>query len=157
MIMPDLSTLFVLSLFRGVLGLALGVAVGSGIRDLRSHKLSGLASLGSAAIFGFLVLFMYTSIPEYKENELFYWAVFAVTVGAGILKPGDTRTAVAVGALMVFSGAFLFFGIWMIASGLRLGLNILEMVIAGIFVLIGGTVPALWIISLLKGKSPIRD
>jgi hypothetical protein len=157
MINQDLSTLFVLSLFRGVLGLALGVALGNGIRDLRSRKFSGVTSLGNAGILFFLVVIMYVSIPEYAENELFYWAVFAVTVGAGILKPGDTRTAVAVGALMTFSGAFLFFGIWMIASGLRLGLNILEMVTGGIFILVGGTVPALWIISLFKGKSPIGD
>jgi hypothetical protein len=157
MIVPDLSTLFALSLFRGVLGLALGVALGNGIRDLRSHKFSGLTSLGSAGVLGFLVLMMYVSIPQYAENELFYWAVFAVTVGAGILRPSGTRTLVAVGALLIFSGAFLFFGIWMIASGLRLGLNILEMVIGGIFILIGGTVPALWIISLLKGKSPTDE
>ena len=155
--MPDLSTLFVLSLFRGVLGLAIGVSLGSGIRDLLSRKLSGVASLLNAGVLFALVLFMYVSISAYADYEVFYWTLFVFAVGAGALRPRGTESAVAWGALAVFSGVFFIFGILILASGLRLGVNIVQMIVGVVFLLIGGTIPALYIIALFKGRSPMEE
>jgi hypothetical protein len=124
MTMPDLSTLFVLSLFRGVLGLAIGVALGSGVRDLMARKLSGMVALLNAGVLFALVIFMNESISAYAESEYFYWGVFVIAVGAGAFRPRGTQSAVAWTALAVFSGAFLLFGIWIFSSGIRLGFNI---------------------------------
>jgi hypothetical protein len=154
---PDISTLFVLSLFRGILGLAIGVALGSGLRALIARRLSGLLSLLNAGILFALVLFMYVSISAYAEYEIFYWTVFLIAVAAGSFRPRSIQSAVALGVLAVFSGAFLIFGILMLASGLRLGLNLLQMIAGSVFILIGGTIPALWIIALFKGRSPLDE
>ena len=155
--MPDLSTLFVLSLFRGVLGLAMGVALGGGIRDLMARKSSGVFALLNAGIYFALVLFMYVSISAYAENEVLYWGVFVVAVVAGTLRPRNIQTAVAWGALAVFSGAFFIFGLLILGSGLRLGINIVQVIVGIVFLLVGGTVPALYIIALFKGHSPMEE
>ncbi len=157
MSVPDLSTLFVLSLFRGILGLAVGVALGSGIRDLMAHKLSGVIALLHAVIFFALVLFMYVSISAYTEHEVFYWGLFVIAVGAGTWRPDNIQSAVALGALAVFSGAFFLFGLLILAGGLRLGVNIAQMIAGFVFIVIGGTIPTLWIRALMKGRSPLDD
>jgi hypothetical protein len=149
--------LIVLSLFRSILGLAIGLALGSGIRDLMVRRMSGVIALLNAGIFFALVLFMYVSISAYTEYEVFYWGVFVSAVGAGIWRPRNTQTAVALGALAVFSGAFFFFGIWILASGLRFGVNIVQMIAGVVFIVIGGTIPTIWIRVLLKGRSPLDD
>jgi hypothetical protein len=150
----DWQTVTVLSLFRGVLGLAVGIALGGGVRDLRSGKLfASLIGLGQTAIYAALVAFMHISIPQYNAYPFIYWGVFAFTVLAGTLKTKSVLQTIGLGIYVLFGGSFLIAGLWMFLSGFKLGLNIGNFVGGTLFMLIGGAVLGAMIYPYFKGDS----
>ncbi len=154
----DFSAIAILSLFRGVLGLALGVALGNALRDLRARKfVAGVLGLGHAAVYVALVASMHVSIEAYNEYPLIYWGVFAFTVMAGTIKTESVLKTIALGLYAIFGGSFLLFGVALAASALRTGFSIPGLGVGIIFVLIGGAVLGVMIYPYLKGKSLTDD
>jgi len=156
----DFGAIAVLSMFRAVLGLAVGVALGNALRDLRSRKiLSGVVGLGQAGVYVALVAFMQVSIEAYNEYPFIYWSVFALTLLAGTLKTDGVLKTLSLALFALFGGSFFFVGGWMILSGLRLGLsaNIANLIGGLVFMLVGGVVLGAMIYPYFKGKSITDD
>ncbi len=149
----DFGALFILAMFRGALGLALGAALGQGLRELRARKISGIYSLGNAIVFAFLVAFMHVSISQYDAYPLFYWGVFAVTALAATFKTDSVLKTIGIGIVAIFGGGFFFAGMGIIGSSLAHGFSIAGILVGIVFALIGGVVLASLIVPLLKGKS----
>ncbi len=96
----DWQTIVILSLFRGVLGLAVGVALGNAIREFSSRKtIAGLVGLGQALVYVALVAIMHLSIPQYDEHPFIYWGVFVLAVLAGTLKTNGVLKTMGTSAL----------------------------------------------------------
>ena len=154
----DFGAVAVLSLFRGVLGLALGVALGNAWRNFVSRKIfSGVIALGNVVLYGGLVAFMHSEIRAYDEFPLVYWGVFALAVMAGTLKTESVLKSLVLGLFMLFGGAFFLMGGWIVLSGFRSGINIANLITGGVFILIGGTIIGALLYPYFKGKSLTDD
>jgi hypothetical protein len=152
----DYGAIAILLLFRGVLGLAVGVALGNALRDLRTRKIfAGAIGLAHAGVYAALVAFMHVSIEAYNEYPFIYWGVFALTVLAGTFKTDSVLKTLSLALFALFGGSFFFVGGWMILSGLRLGLfaNIANLIGGVLFMLVGGAVLGALIYPYLKDKS----
>ncbi len=154
----DFGEVAILALFRGVLGLAIGIALGNAIRDLRSGKLLiGALGMLRAAGFGVIVAFMALSIEEYNKYPLLYWGNFALVVLAGTFKTANVLQAISLGLLIMFGGAFLLFGLGLILSSNRETLNVANLIVGAGLMLVGAAIIGAMIYPYFKGKSLFDD
>lgn len=150
----DFGTIAGLSLFRGVLGLALGVQLGNAWRDFRGRKIfNGIVDLGQGVVFAGLVAFMQSEIRQYDDYPFIYWGVFALTVLTGTFKTKGVLKTVSLGAYVILGGSFFFMGGWLFLSALRSGFNIVGLIAGLIFMGVGAIFLGAMLYPYFKGKS----
>lgn len=154
----DYGAIAILSVFRGVLGLAAGVALGNGIRNLRAHQvIVGVLGLVQSAVWLTLIAFMQMSIDAYNEYPFFYWGVFAIAFLAGSVKTNSVVKTLSLALFGLFGVSFFFVGGWMVLSGVRLGFNVGDLIGGVLFMLVGGAVLGAMLYPYFKGKSLDED
>lgn len=154
----DYWEIAILLVFRGVLGLAVGVALGNALHDLRGRNiLMGVLKLAQAGVYAALVGFMHVSIEAYNEYPFIYWGVFAVTLLAGTFKTDGVVKTLGLMLYALFGGSFFFVGGWMLLSALRSGFNIGGLIAGILFMGIGTAVLGAMLYPYFKGKSITDD
>lgn len=150
----DYGAIAILSLFRGVLGLAAGVALGNAYRSLRAHKiLTGVIALANVVLYCGLVAFMHVSIQAYNDYPFVYWGVFTIALLAGSVKTNSVVKTLGLALYSLFGGSFFFVGGWMILSAVRLGFNIGALLGGVLFMAVGATILGALIYPYFRGKS----
>jgi uncharacterized membrane-anchored protein len=149
----DWQTISVLSLFRGVIGLAVGVALGNAIREFSSHKIIlGALGLGQAMVYAALVALMHLSILQYDEHPFIYWGVFVLAALVGTLKTNGVLKTIGAALYLVFGGIFFLFGAALVVSGVRSDFNIPNLIVGGVLMLVGIGVTTAWAIPFVKNN-----
>jgi len=156
--MMDWQTILILSLFRGVLGLTVGVALGNAVRNFSSQKtIAGLVGLGQALVYVVLIAIMHLLIPQYDEHPFIYWGVFALAVLAGTLQTNGVLKTMGTALYLIFGGTFFLFGVALIFGGVRSDFNIPTLIVGGVLMLIGIGVTAAWVTPLFKNDAALRS